>query len=259
MVIMIQKLVNFLVHSPIYPHWLEHHKMRLGDEAILKGTKGKILEVGAGDGSKKSNLIVKYPKITSYTATDYSSWDDEFESFDSISKKYGLIGRLFMGRGTRAKLDGVCSATELPFKKNSFDVHLSFEVLEHINDPAAYFKEAARVTKPKGKIIFSVPFMYREHKMDFLRYTPDYLEYIAKENGLKVKSIYNNTGYGTTKAVFANQWLVRRIVESNLLIKVPLFIISPVYFCLNNLWGLFLDIRPDRRFATRFHVILQKP
>lgn len=250
--------MKLLVASPLYPHWLEHKKLRQGNEVILKELKGKILEVGAGDGSKKKDITATYPSITSYVATDFSSWDDEFESFSAIPQKFGKAGAIFMGRTHREKLDGVCSATKLPYKDNSFDGHVSFEVLEHIDDPEAYFREAARVVKPKGTVLLTVPFLYREHKMDFHRYTPDYFEYIAKKNGLKVKNFYHNTGFGTTQATMANQWFVRRTLESHKLLRPLFLLMCPFAFVINNIVGYLIDLKPDRRFATRFHIVFEK-
>lgn len=255
---MISYLLKIIVNSPIYPHWLEHRKMRQGDDVMLKGIKGSVLEVGAGDGTKKAKILLKYPKIKSYLATDYSSWDEEFARFSSISNKYRRLGEIFMGRQTRIKLDGVCSATELPYGSGQFDVHLSFEVLEHLDDPFAYFSEAARVVKPGGKIILSVPFLYREHKMDFFRYTTEFFSLVAKKNNLKVTQIYCNTGIGTTVTTLANQWLIRRTLESSYILRPILLLVSPVYFIINNTLGWLVDIKPDKRFTTRYHLVFQK-
>jgi ubiquinone/menaquinone biosynthesis C-methylase UbiE len=53
----------------------------------------------------------------------------------------------------------VGSAIDLPFKDNSFDSVVSWEVIEHIpkNTEAQMFKEIARVLKPKGKLFISTP------------------------------------------------------------------------------------------------------
>jgi len=48
--------------------------------------------------------------------------------------------------------------TNLSFDDKSFDVILSFEVLEHIPDYYRAFAECARILKPAGKMLFSVPF-----------------------------------------------------------------------------------------------------
>ena len=50
------------------------------------------------------------------------------------------------------------SATSLTFTDESFDRYLSFDVFEHIPDYLKAFKEAARVLRPGGKLVFTVPF-----------------------------------------------------------------------------------------------------
>ena len=50
------------------------------------------------------------------------------------------------------------SLTSLSFKNNDLDFILSFDVLEHIPNYIQAFKECFRVLKPKGKLVFSVPF-----------------------------------------------------------------------------------------------------
>jgi hypothetical protein len=48
--------------------------------------------------------------------------------------------------------------TQLSFPTQSFDVILSFDVLEHIPDYRSAFAECARTLKQAGKMLFSVPF-----------------------------------------------------------------------------------------------------
>ena len=45
----------------------------------------------------------------------------------------------------------------LPFGDASFDAVLSFQVIEHVSNPAAYLSEAARVTRPGGLLILATP------------------------------------------------------------------------------------------------------
>ena len=48
--------------------------------------------------------------------------------------------------------------TRLSFRDETFDAILSFEVLEHIPEYCRAFAECARILKPSGKMLFSVPF-----------------------------------------------------------------------------------------------------
>lgn len=46
----------------------------------------------------------------------------------------------------------------LSYADSSFDYIMSFEVLEHVPDPDAAFRSMARVLKPGGRLLFTVPF-----------------------------------------------------------------------------------------------------
>ncbi|MBI4058005.1 class I SAM-dependent methyltransferase [Candidatus Microgenomates bacterium] len=51
----------------------------------------------------------------------------------------------------------IADAISLPFPNNSFDVVVSFEVIEHMKDYQQYIQEVLRVLKKKGYCIFSTP------------------------------------------------------------------------------------------------------
>ena len=94
--------------------------------------QGQILEVGAGTGA-----IARFN-----THLDIISADLVYEG----------IGDL----GTRA---AVCPLDRLPFKTGAFDVVLAFEVLEHVSEDSvdSSLAEIARVLRPKGHLLISVP------------------------------------------------------------------------------------------------------
>ena len=56
------------------------------------------------------------------------------------------------------------SATELSFANESMDAYLSFECFEHIPHFRKAFAEAARILKPGGKFMWSVPFADNSHE-----------------------------------------------------------------------------------------------
>ncbi len=260
---MFKKIINLVVNLPLHPYWLEWKKSREANERILKNLKGKVIEVGAGDGSKKAELLTRYKKIKEYVSTDFSSWDKEFEKINNKIKKLGIFSAIWAFK-KRAKLDKICRAEKLPYKNNTFDFHLSFEVLEHIGEPYEYFKEASRVIQKGGKIIVIVPFLYRvhggepEYKLDFFRYSNGFFYRVAKKNRLKLVKIYSNTGFGTTFASLTNQWFIQNITQSSLLVKIFLILLSPILFTSTNIIGYLIDINPDKRFATRFYIVLEK-
>ncbi|MBI1947850.1 MAG: methyltransferase domain-containing protein [Deltaproteobacteria bacterium] len=82
----------------------------------------------------------------------------------------------------------LCRADALPFAAASFDVVLLTEVLEHVDEPATAIGECARVLRPGGSLIVTVPFMYPLHEEphDFLRPTAHLLRRLCDEQGLEV-------------------------------------------------------------------------
>jgi len=268
----IHTFLRIFINSPFHPYWLLDYKRRAADTVILKDICGSVLEVGAGDGSRKEQLLRNHSRINHYEATDYSSWDGAFNEIDSRRKKYGDFGELFFGYKKRICLDNsACDAIKLPYKDKSFDYHISFQVLEHIHDPFMYFHEARRVIKQGGYIIVSVPFFYRIHgdefnthddepryKDDYFRYGPGFFYNVAQKNNLDVVALYHNTGFGTATASITNQFVVRKIFESNYLVRVVFLFTSPFIFFIMNSIGFIIDIHPDVRFTTNFHVKMRR-
>jgi SAM-dependent methyltransferase len=74
----------------------------------------------------------------------------------------------------------------LPFANDHFDTIIISEVLEHISNPEMIWSEMARILKPKGKILLSVPFFYKIHEApyDYYRYTEFALQHLATKNKL---------------------------------------------------------------------------
>ena len=81
--------------------------------------------------------------------------------------------------------DGV----NLPFDDNSFDLVISFEVLEHIPNLEQILLEISRVIKPGGKFFFTTPFLYPEHEVpfDYQRLTIYRWINLLEEMGYKVE------------------------------------------------------------------------
>lgn len=67
----------------------------------------------------------------------------------------------------------VMAGRELPFHDNSFDLVISQEVLEHVDDPWHWVGEIHRVLKPDGRFYCQIPFIigYHPGPTDFWRLT----------------------------------------------------------------------------------------
>ncbi len=85
--------------------------------------------------------------------------------FQSIYKKVkqgNVVGSEFISNDLVSGkiVNGILheNAENLSFEDDSFDLLVSCDVFEHVNDYKRCFKEAERVLKPNGKMFFSVPF-----------------------------------------------------------------------------------------------------
>jgi SAM-dependent methyltransferase len=65
----------------------------------------------------------------------------------------------------------VCNANSIPYPDESFDLIFSDNVFEHLDQPELVLREAARVLKPGGRLLFKTP--NRHHYMPLIaRMTP---------------------------------------------------------------------------------------
>jgi SAM-dependent methyltransferase len=262
---MFEIIAKILFYSPFYPHWLERRNRWKTQNGLLMLLYGKVLETGCGNAIIKDRALQANKKIKKYIATDYSSWDEEFEAHAKNSNAFGKVTQILLSRPKQvSQLDGVCDAQKLPYKDQTFDCYCSFQVLEHIEEPLKFFKEAQRVLKKGGICIIVMPFLYREHSgvgeaNDYQRFTPGGFTYLAKKTGFTVIDVKTASCFGTTTTSLTNGWVIRKIVEGNLFIKIILFLLSPFIFFITNIVGFLIDsVDKDARFALEYSVIMEK-
>jgi SAM-dependent methyltransferase len=96
--------------------------------------------------------------------------------------------------------DVISFAERLAFANASFDTILCTEVLEHTRQPFEVMAEFARLLRPGGYLILSVPFIYPLHETpyDFWRFTPYGLAELCRSAGLRVQTILTKGGTDTT-------------------------------------------------------------
>jgi len=132
-------------------------------------SNSRILDAGSGEGMYRRFFSEK-----------------EYISIDlcKVTKAYG-------------KLSAISDLAMIPVLKNSFDVILCSQVLEHVNDPIIVLSELSRVLSPEGELWLSAPFFYEQHEIpfDYFRYTQYGLTHILEKAGFHINKIGWLEGY----------------------------------------------------------------
>lgn len=122
----------------------DFHKMGVKDRKIAQsllryGVKNKkCLDVGPGTG--RWLMFLKQHGASYLGAIDIASQSlERYASFCTKTQKADL------------------ETSEFAFDSNFFDIVISFEVIEHLRDPAKYLLEIQRVTKKGGMVLMSTP------------------------------------------------------------------------------------------------------
>ncbi len=109
---------------------------------LAEPVAGKVLDIGSADGVF-SKVILDSTHAKSLIGIDFLK-----NSVDWANKHWAKTGKMKFYTG---------DAHKLKFPNSSFDAAFALEVLEHVSDPLAVFKEIKRVLKKDGYAIFLVP------------------------------------------------------------------------------------------------------
>jgi len=118
-------------------HWWHDHKRRVIHQMIDKFVqRGEVLDIGAGTGKILSELKDKGWQVTGI--------DGEKEAI-KWSQKRGI------------KIQQVNIEKRLGFDRNSFELVLALDVIEHLEKDKKMLGEINRILKPKGVAVITVP------------------------------------------------------------------------------------------------------
>ncbi len=116
----------------------------------------------------------------------------------------GAYGRVFPfdldpSALTKARVAGApmvrANVTHIPFRSNSFDIATSFDMLMMVPDVEGAVREVARVLKPGGAIVFTLPALevlrgdHAEIWHELVRYTPASARALLTQAGLEVERV----------------------------------------------------------------------
>ncbi len=112
------------------------------DHAATRVGSGRVLDFGCGTGYGDERIADGCAHVTGVDVSD-----------DAIAYAQRVHAHPKVDYRRIAPIDDV----PLPFEAADFDAVLSFQVIEHVPDPAAYVAEAARVTRPGGLLVLATP------------------------------------------------------------------------------------------------------
>ncbi len=127
------------------------------------------------------------------TVVDYGCGNNPYEPLLKAKFKH-YVGADIAGNESAQLVIGPNG--ELPLPDNSVECVLSSQVLEHVESPSGYLKEALRVLQPGGSLILSTHGIWPYHPdpTDFWRWTIDGLQRELQLAGFEVSSIHSVFG-----------------------------------------------------------------
>lgn len=148
-----------------------------------------------------------------------------------VAATQGLV--LDVGCGTRRIGEGVirtdieafagidvrADGCRLPFKSDTFDLVVCSEVLEHVPDWSKARDEIVRVTRPGGRIMLDVPFIYPYHASppedghDYIRWTPRGLRRMFARCEIIQEGLV--VGHGSMLCVILREFIARLFLTRN--------------------------------------------
>lgn len=205
---LIRTALNLILHPR---RWMEEHLDDWYRRSLLECTTGSTNSSARDEwvGPQLKNLPEGWRLL------DAGSGEQKYRPFCGHLEYVSQDHKAYDGHGdgvgghvpswTYGETDLVCDIAAIPEPDASFDAVLCTEVLEHVPDPVRALEELARLIKPGGTIILSVPFCsfthfapyhfstglsrywYEQHlgRLGFVEVTCEangnYFEYVAQE------------------------------------------------------------------------------
>jgi SAM-dependent methyltransferase len=162
------------------------------------GTRAVIMDVLAEalDGGRAGVRVLDVGCGTGYTLTRLPSWAegvglDRSADALSLAARRGLGGRLVRG-----------DVGWLPFGDGSFDAVLALDVLEHLDDDRGAAREIARVLRPGGCAVVTVPafqFLWSAHD--------EALSHVRRYRRPQIVKVLQSAGLEVERSSYYNFWL----------------------------------------------------
>jgi SAM-dependent methyltransferase len=231
----LRNVAKFLRSTPLHPQWL------MGRRCVpdgLSNLQGTILDIGAAD-----RWVAHYlPANTHYIALDYPSTGRDLYA---------------------ARPDVFADGARLPFADSCINHVICLEVLEHVRWPDQVLAEVARVLKPGGHLILSMPFLYPLHDAphDYQRYTVHGLARSVSNAGLVLQTSHAQGNAIRTAGLMMSLAIAGGITQTPGWLAALLLPLGLLFILATNLVATLLAmVWPNWPAVTQgFHVKAIKP
>jgi SAM-dependent methyltransferase len=240
--------------TPLNPYWLDWSKLRESVEGLARHATGTLLDVGVSEGPYRALFE---PLVARYVGLEYPP-----SILDKQPDLWNILDR------AKASVDVFGDGNRLPFGDASFDTVLATEVLEHLPEPRRCVDEMARVLKPEGKLLLTIPFSQPLHELpsDYYRFTPSSLEHIVRAAGLEVESIEPRGNFASALGAMGSQWLLRCVGATRrqsdgsvILSRWRSTLLLPLLACIQVFFHLASKVTNDTTVCHGYSVVARKP
>lgn len=250
----LQRMNAWRKRSPLNPYWLDWSKLRQSVERLIPHASGWLLDVGTSEGPYRE---VFRPVVERYIGLEYppsilDKQPDLWNILDRAKKSVEVFG------------DG----NRLAFRDACFDTVLCTEVLEHLPDPARVLREMARVLRPGGTLLLTVPFSQPLHELpsDYYRFTPSSLAHLVREVGLAPELIEPRGNFASALGAMLSQFLLRSVGASRrqsdgsvILSRWRSTLLLPVLAIVQIVFHLASKVTNDTTVCQGYSVVARKP
>ena len=249
-----QRLNAWRKRSPFNPYWIDWSLLRGSIEALVPHARGWMLDLGCSEGPYRDLFEVNLER---YVGLEYPP--------GILDKRPDLWDVLHIAKRS---VDVFGDGTALAFGDESFDTVLATEVLEHLPHPQPAVNEAARILRPGGKLLVTVPFSQPLHELpnDFYRFTPCSLERMMNEAGLEIVELTPRGNFalavGALSTQFLSRWLAAGVQLPDGSIKLSRWrniLCMPLFAAVQVFWHVAGKITRDTTYCLGYSVVAQKP
>lgn len=195
---LLRRIAAWQRRTPLNPYWLDSKHLLESVRFLAPHARGVMFDVGVGErpyAEEFEGHVTRYFGLE-YPPVVFGNLNPDLWNY--IEVVHGII-------------DVFGDGHELPLASESVDTVMSLEVLEHVPEPERCVAEMARVLKPGGRALITVPFTAPLHQLpyDFRRFTPEGLRALLARHGLDTEIVRPRGNVASATGAVLSQYFLR--------------------------------------------------